>query len=299
MEISIETILNENEDIFKCNNPVIERLQGGNVNKAYKVTCDDKSFFVRINGKQSDYLSLDRILETEATKRASELKISPLVYDVKRKGDYLVTDYFDGRNPEYEELFQEENIKKFTDILKVIHFEVHTDRRLSLFELIDGYMKIAVEKNVAMPDEVTEIFKEVDKIRAQRSKDKKYSNVFCHNDFWKNNLLIDDKEMVVIDWEMCGYGDAYSDLCHLTRFTDTPESVEKLILKSYFGFFEDEMMVTLQQMKYVGRVLDMVFAFFHFAVQDPMANHDIDYYKRGCDVASLLSKSKTGFIRFT
>ena len=156
-------------------------------------------------------------------------------------------------------------------------------------------MLSANENKVVLPDGTHEVFHEFENIRKLRSNDKVYSNVFCHNDFWANNILINADKMVVIDWELCGYGDAYSDLCHITRFCDTPESAEKLILKNYFGYYEDEMLITLQKMKYVGMTLEVAWAFFHSAVHDPAANQEFDYYRFGKDVVELLLSGKNHF----
>ena len=93
MNITIETVIAEN-DIFMDKNPTIEPVMGGGVNKSYKVISNDRVFYVRINEPQADYLNLDRELEADACAWAGELGISPVVYTAKRKGDYLITDFF-------------------------------------------------------------------------------------------------------------------------------------------------------------------------------------------------------------
>ena len=43
--------------------------------------------------------------------------------------------------------------------------------------------------------------------------------------------------MVIIDWELCGYGDAYFDLARIPYLRLPPFDEEKLMLTEYFGFF--------------------------------------------------------------
>ncbi|RAQ30605.1 hypothetical protein DPQ25_03710 [Hydrogeniiclostridium mannosilyticum] len=293
--INIEEII-QREAIFQNKQAPYKTLEGGLVNRSYRVMDTSKDYYVRVHGTQADYLGLDRSLEVEACKKAGQLGISPYVYETG--GDsagYLVTDFFAGKPLDERNIHDPDNLKKVVAIVKTIHEKMAVDRSFSAFDLIDGYVRQIKEFKVPVPDSYHRILDKVEKIRYQRSRDRKYSHVFCHNDVWKNNLLLNGEQMVIIDWELCGYGDAYFDLARIPYLEVTSFDEEKLMLTEYFGFFEMEMWNSLQQMKYVGVVSEAVWAFFHSALQDGCHSDSFNYTEFAHFVVSLLEKDQNHF----
>ena len=284
----------QKEALFQDKDAAFRQLEGGLVNQSYRVSDANREYYLRIHSTQGDYLGLDRRLEEEAYKAAGRLGISPAVYDTAGTG-YLITDFFPGKHLNEKEIHKTEILRQVVGIVKTIHTKMDIPRTFSAFDLIDGYLKWIREFRVPLPPGFGQIIDRVERIRYQRSFDKKYSHVFCHNDVWKNNLLYNGKIINIVDWELCGYGDAYFDLARIPYLEHSTVEEETWILTEYFGYFDMEMWNTLQQMKYVGMVSEAVWAFFHSAIERESQNSSLDYTEFANHVVDILAKGENHF----
>ncbi|HNX14168.1 MAG TPA: phosphotransferase [Oscillospiraceae bacterium] len=278
------------------NKPVsFEPVTGGNVNKAYKVSCEDKVYFVRINGSQSSYLGTDPVKEAEACQQASRMLVAPAVHNCENANDYLITDFFYGRCLSKEEARNPEIIKKYVSAIKQIHTHVHVDRHFSIFDLIDRYIYLIYHSSVPLPLDYHKIIAKYEKIKQARMDDSQYGKVFCHNDIWQNNMLFDGENICIIDWETCGYSDAFSDLAQIPCLVNTTFEEEKLILTCYFGYFDLDMWHILQDLKVVRMMENVTWSFFHAGIKDEMHNQNFDYIKYGNRVTDILLSGQNHF----
>ena len=282
------------EPLFQNTEVKFSPVEGGLVNQSYRITCANGDYYLRIYGAQADYLGLDRTLEEQACRQAGRLGISPTVRKSAGTG-YLITDFFPGRPLDGKAIHRPEILRQVIAMVKAIHTKMDLPRAFSAFDLIDRYVQQIRERHVATPPGFGQILDQVDKIRVLRSADKEYSRVFCHNDVWINNLLYDGERLIIVDWELCGYGDAYFDLARIAYLENTSVQEEKRMLEQYFGFFEEEMLHTLQQMKYVGMVSEAVWAFFHSSIQDDGHSQTYDYTAFAKEVIRILESGANHF----
>lgn len=98
--------------------------------------------------------------------------------------------------------------------------------------------------------------------------------MFCHNDIWQNNILYNGKDICIIDWEFCGYGDGFFDFAYIPYMTGFSYEEEQFMLKTYFGYFEMELWDILQQMKYLSRAVEAVWFFFHAGIEPGAARRN-------------------------
>ncbi|HOP11830.1 MAG TPA: phosphotransferase [Oscillospiraceae bacterium] len=292
--LMIENVLNTDE-LFQNKLASFEPVTGGNVNKAYKVSCEGKAYFVRINGNQSKLLGLGGKTEADACRQAGEMKIAPVVYNSKNEDLYLITDFFKGKCLSKEEARRPDIIKKYMSAIKWIHTEIHVDRQFSIYDLIDKYDSFIKHSSISLPNDFDKIMARYETIKKKRSADRQYGNVFCHNDIWQNNILFDGENICIIDWELCGYSDAFNDLAHIPCLINTSFEEEKWILTCYFGYFDMDMWHILQDLKYVCMIEEAVWSFFHAGITDDMHNQNFDYIKYGNRVTDILLSGKNHF----
>ncbi|MCL2775432.1 MAG: phosphotransferase, partial [Oscillospiraceae bacterium] len=215
--LTIENII-ESANVFKGNSVIYELLDGGFVNKTYKVECGDKIYCVRINNsRQAPFFGLDSGKEALACHQASLLSIAPAVHNLSNAKEYLITDFFAGNHFSIDDARNPEIMKKFTGALKLIHDNVKVDRVFSIYDQFDKYIEAAEISGMTLPNGLGKVMAKVDKIHQMRSDSKLLYKVFCHNDTFQNNILYDGNSICIIDWEYCGYGDGFFDFAHFAN----------------------------------------------------------------------------------
>jgi len=286
----------EQDTLFKnCTNIQYEPLNGGLSNETYVVTKDNTKYVVKIHFNQNQYLGLTRQTEIEAQAKAASMGISPQILSDISCQEYSISEFIKGHLITYDEVKQEENIVKLAHTIKKIHSIEGVQRNCSVFDLIDKYA-VGIEKfKVQVPEGYYDILKKAETIRAARDKDKTEKDKYCHNDFLNNNILFDEGKICVIDWELSGMGDIYMDLGTLPYQMNFSEEKEKLLLTSYFGYYDEEMSLNLKNLKYAGMVREMLWGFFFEGLNQKSVNHDMDYHGAGNFVYERLHN---GFITF-
>lgn len=286
--ISIEEIM-QTEPVLQSSQGAPTPLGGGLMNRLYRVDTANKAYCVKIFGSQAGNLTLDRKDEIEACEQAGVLGVSPAVAVSNREKGYYITDFFNGPPLDQFNVHHADKLVQIASLVKTIHQNMHVDREFGAFELIDRYTENISRLKAPVPDGYASILKKTEEIRKKRSMDKTYHHVFCHNDIWKNNLLHAGGKMVAIDWELCGYGDAYFDLARIGYLENTTFEEEKCLLFAYFGFFDMEMYQTLQDMKYVGMVAELTWALFYGASGDAVYSQNFNYGEFSNFVAGKLN----------
>lgn len=252
-------------------------LSGGNVNQSYHIQWEENHCLLRLNGKQSSYLKPSRVQEIEAATKAGELGLSPKVLAATE--DFLLTEYIAAPSLPDDQCRDPHPVELYTRALKRIHREIHTTDRtvFSGFDLNDRFLENALRFGAPVPKEFSTIMKQSDRIRGRREDDPAYGKIFCHNDYWQNNLLYDGNKISVIDWELCGYGDVYFDLARIPYLIPFSYEEEKLLLSSYFEQYDEEQWKTLQEMKYIVNVSEAVWAYFHQGLNDSTNQQGFPY----------------------
>jgi thiamine kinase-like enzyme len=129
---------------------------------------------------------------------------------------------------------------------------------------------------VIWPDELKGFLERVEKIRAVRSRAS--AETYCHNDYFTFNMIYDGQNLKVIDWELSGYGDCFFDLATLSYSNHFSVEEEKFLLGSYFGFFEEEQLATLHDMKFVCMVREAAWGMLYSGLKLNAVNQPMDYY---------------------
>ncbi len=279
-------------DPLLCNKEGIqyEPLNGGYSNETYIVRVGENKYVIKINFSQNEYLNLTRQTELEAQSMAAAMGIAPKVLSDLHQSAYSISEFINGHLMEHDEIVKKENIITIASALLKVHSMKGINRINSAFDLINGYVKGIEKFNIILPEGYHDILAQTEVIRRKRSLDTVNNNKYCHNDILGNNLLFDGTKVTVIDWELSGIGDPYMDLASLPYSNNFSEEEDKLLLESYFGYYEDEMLLNLKDLRYVGLVREVVWSFFYAGLNRKSINHDFDYYGAGCYVLDRLKK---------
>lgn len=206
-------------------------LSGGITNSNYRVDVDGVSYVLRIGGKDTDLLGIDRAAEHEASLRAAEIGVGPAVVGFVESEGWLVTSFIHGHPIPPEEVRSRDGIRRVAAALRKFHEAAAIPGRFDSFAVVDVYRAEAQRYGVWVPAEFAQAHYASERIRRARGLQ---PQVPCHNDLLNANFL-DDGKIRIVDWEYAGMGDRFFDLANLSVNHDFGVEEDRLLLAAYFG----------------------------------------------------------------
>jgi thiamine kinase-like enzyme len=204
-------------------------LEGGITNRNYRVTFGGRECVVRLPGKDTDLLGIDREAERAATSAAAALGIGPEVIAFEPERGCLVTAFIDARPVPPEEL--RERLAEVAAALRAIHAGPPLPATFSPFERTARYAATALARGGTVPAIYDELRGYADRIATVLSS----TPVPCHNDLLTANFLDDGVRLRILDWEYAGMGDRYFDLANFASHHSLAPDEEAAFLAFYFG----------------------------------------------------------------
>ena len=281
MDEKINEIISQISDWEKAEDLQIEPLQGL-TNTNYSVIVNGKRFVLRVSGKNTTRLGINRQYEFEALEIASKAGIGAEVEFYLLPDGHLVTSYIDGHHLTLEEYRTEENIERIVNTVKHLHQLPLVQATFSSFGRVAMYAKQAQSMGVPLPNDYDKMYQKMEEIEQEQSTDPNPWRRFCHNDLFCVNVL-DDGEIRFIDWEFSGVGDIYYDLATLTYAYDSPntlsQNLQEYMLKCYFGEVSEMNRKRLKGMRYMV----MFFTAMWGLLQQGMQNKGLVQHVEGFD----------------
>ena len=99
----------------------IEVLGGGITNRNFKITLDDGAYVLRIGGKDTELLGIDRRVEHEASLAAAAVGVGPEVVAFIEPEGYLVTRFIGGTVVGPEAIREPEALRRVAQSLRAVH----------------------------------------------------------------------------------------------------------------------------------------------------------------------------------
>jgi thiamine kinase-like enzyme len=205
-------------------------LDGGITNRNYRMRLGAADYVIRLPGKDTSLLGIDRAAERIANEAAAGLAIAPPVAAAGE--DYLVTRFIECRPVTAAELADGPG-----DVARALRaFHDHgppLPTRFWVPELVDDYATIVRVRGGSLPDGYEHARRTSQRIAEARPLS---APVPCHNDLLTANLIRDaDGRLLLVDWEYAGMGDPYFDLGNLSVNNDFDERADRRLLEAYLG----------------------------------------------------------------
>jgi thiamine kinase-like enzyme len=201
----------------------VEPLGGGITNRNFKVSVDGEAFVLRIGGKDTELLGIDRNAEHAASRIAAELGLAPEVVAFVEPEGYLVTRYVEGEVGRVD-------VAQVGRALRRLHAAPAFPARFDSFRVVEVYRATALERGVAVPaayDRAKEVAGEIERRRAGVTPRP------CHNDLLNANFIDDGRRSWIVDWEYAGMGDPFFDLGNFAVNHELDEDGERRLLGAY------------------------------------------------------------------
>ena len=201
----------------------VEPLGGGITNRNFKVSVGGEAFVLRIGGKDTELLGIDRAAEHAASRVAAELGLAPEVVAFVEPEGYLVTRYVDGEVGRVD-------VERVGALLRRLHRGPALASRFDCFRVVEVYRATALERGAAVPSAYERAKELAGRIERRRAG---VTPCPCHNDLLNANFIAGDERLWIVDWEYAGMGDPFFDLGNFAVNHELDEDGERRLLRAY------------------------------------------------------------------
>lgn len=205
-------------------------LDGGITNRNFRVTLGAREYVVRLPGKDTDLLGIDRAAERLAARRAASLGIAPEL--VWADEDCSVTTFAVGATPIDSDRLRADP-GQFARALRAFHdCGLTLPTRFWVPALLDDYADLLDRHGVTVPA----AFERARAVVARIAQALPLTDpVACHNDLLPGNLLAAGDAALLVDWEYAGMGHRLFDLANLAVNNEFDDDAEARLLVAYDG----------------------------------------------------------------
>jgi thiamine kinase-like enzyme len=209
-------------------------LDGGITNRNFRLRIGGEDVVVRLPGKDTELLGIDRAAERDATEAAARAGVGPEVVAFLAEPPCLVTRFIPGRPLAAEELRTAGVLEQVAAALRAVHAGPPLPSRFDAFAIVDAYHATAVARGGRIPARYGELIAGAHAIRAALT-GPEHAPVPCHDDLLTANFLHDGEHVRIVDWEYAGMGDRYFDLGNLSVNNGFAEADDERLLTAYWS----------------------------------------------------------------
>jgi len=206
-------------------------LDGGITNRNFRASFAGREYVIRLPGKDTSLLGIDRGAERVAADAAAALGIAPAV--AAELEDCLVTEFIACSAFEVQEL--ESRVEEVARALRAFHHSpIILPARFWVVDLLEDYAKIVADRGDVLPDPYADAVAIAREIAAVVALERPRP---CHNDLLAGNIIRaqGDGRLLLVDWEYAGMGHPYFDLGNLSINNGFKASTDERLLSAYHG----------------------------------------------------------------
>jgi thiamine kinase-like enzyme len=209
-------------------------LEGGITNRNYRVRFAGEDVVVRLPGKDTELLEIDREAEREAGELAARAGIGPEVVAMLEDPPCLVTAFVAGEQMSAEQLREPEAVAEVAAALRALHSrEERLPSAFSGFRIVETYAARIAGRGATVPASYEWAIASAHRIEDALA-GPEHEPVPCHNDLLAANFIRSRRGIRVVDWEYAVMGDRYFDLGNFAVNNELDEAGEAALLAAYF-----------------------------------------------------------------
>jgi thiamine kinase-like enzyme len=209
-------------------------LDGGITNRNYRARFGGADVVLRLPGKDTSMLGIDRQAEAAANRCAAAAGVAPAVEALLDDPPCLVTRFVEGSQMSAAELGEPAALADVAAALRTVHGCPPIGATFSAFQIIDDYAAKAEARGAKVPPAFERSRPSATRIEAVL-RHRPHEPVLCHNDLLAANFLRSPAGLRIVDWEYAGMGDRYFDLGNFAVNNGLGPDQEEAFLGAYFG----------------------------------------------------------------
>jgi thiamine kinase-like enzyme len=246
-------------------------LEGGITNQNYRVDIAGATFVLRIGGKGTHLLGIDRGNESVCTAIAAQVGVGAEVVHFLAAEDVLVTRFISGSILTPEVAARPEMLARIVASINRYHAGPAFPGSFSPFATVRNYHQLALEQGVDFPDTLPRAFMLMAQIEAALGPNQQVRP--CHNDLLASNFIDDGQVIRILDWEYAGMGDLFFDLGNFAVNQSLNEEQCGLLLQLYFGAARPADLARLHLMRLASDLRESFWGFLQLGI----STLDFDY----------------------
>jgi thiamine kinase-like enzyme len=212
----------------------VEPLIGGLTNSNWKVTSPRGCYVVRIAGKDTSLLAIDRENELHNTLAAAETGVGAPFVAAVPEHDALVLGFLDGEVMDPEKLRRGDRLGAVASACRRLHAGRRFLHDFDMFEVQPRYLEIVRERSFGLPDGYLEFEPQVRELeRAMRMCPE--PTVPCNNDLLAENFIDVGGEMRLIDYEYSGNNEPSFELGNVWSESNLSLAQLEELVAHYYG----------------------------------------------------------------
>ena len=241
----------------------VSPLGGGLTNSNYRVDVEGESYVLRVAGKDTGLLGIDRECEVACSRAAAALGVGPEVIAYLPEHSALVTRCVPGRILSAETMREPDVMGRVVQSLRRYHDGPPGSGSFSPFVTVRNYYALAGERGVPFPQSLIPALELL--ARIERGVHTDEPRCPCHNDLLPANFFDDGTTVRIIDWEYGGMGDRFFDLGNLAVNNEFGVEDEQALLGFYFGEVRPDHLRRLHLMRLASDMREAMWGFLQAA----------------------------------
>jgi len=214
----------------------LNRINKGITNNNFKVIVDGKAFFISIPGTNSKLLNIDFKNKYYNNKICGDIGISPKVVHYIKAEELLVTEFITSKNSVSKSFHGSEKISVLVKMIKTLHDAKPFYRNFNMFTYIYHYMNIL--KKEGLPKLLFPISNRIDNLGQKLVLYRRHL-VPCHNDFVIGNIIDNQNQMFLVDFDYSGNNDPCFELGNLIVEMNYNHNQVNELIKRYYGEIQE------------------------------------------------------------
>jgi thiamine kinase-like enzyme len=244
-------------------------LDGGITNRNFRARFAGREVVIRLPGKDTSLLEIDRQAERAATQCAARAGVAPQVAAMLEQPPCLVTEFVQGTEMSAGELREPEALREVAAALRRFHgCAEHLPTAFSSFRIVETYAGRARDRDGEVPAAYGPAHEAAGRIEAVRDGGGEAA-VPCHNDLLAANFIRSPDGIRIVDWEYAGMGDRYFDLGNFAVNNELAPEHEEAFLAAYFGEAPDgSRLATTRLMRFMSDFREAMWAVLQGTISD-------------------------------
>jgi thiamine kinase-like enzyme len=249
-------------------------LEGGITNRNFKVRFAGEDVVVRLPGKDTEMLGIDRAAERAAGELAAGAGIAPEVVAMLDDPPCLVTRFVVGEPMSAQALREPAAVNEVAAALRTLHACAGPlPIAFSGFRIVEDYAARIADRGADVPASYEWAVSAAHRIEAVLV-GPEHEPVPCHNDLLAANFIRTQRGLRIVDWEYAGMGDRYFDLGNFAVNNELDAAAEAALLAAYFEApASPQRLASLQLMRFMSDFREAMWG----AVQSTISDIEFDF----------------------
>ncbi len=209
-------------------------LSGGLTNVNYLVEADGARYVVRIPGRSTELLAVDRENERHNAEAAATTGVSPRILEYLPDLTVMVLEFIPGQTMSGERLRSREMARRMAESLRRLHAGPRFLHDFDMFRLVGYYLRIVDEHEVRIPGGYRERLEAVHRVERALAV-RPMPTTPCHNDLLAENYIDDGQQLWILDFEYSGNNDPCFELGDTAQECEFDQDLRAALCEAYFG----------------------------------------------------------------